>query len=554
MMATYYSTISTTTPIQDNLQTSSSETNLLSSNSYQQPIPHYHSDHFGIRNEMMFIPPIMNEAPVDPNLMPIQGGLSLSLGTQMQTSSAVSVPPSNSYSNYQYLEAEELIQNNSNAIKMEAQTIMNLPHEFYEAMGYANVSVLNSKYLNVTHELLDEVVNVKHALTRHDKCCDDEEDKDGGETGESGAELSSSEKLDLQAKKSKLVSMIDEVDKKYKQYYHQMQALMSSMDMVVAGNGASKAYTLLALQTISRRFRCLRDSINIQIEVIMKKLGEQQEAHGQGGIPRLRYVEQQLRQQRSRIHQHLGVTRHSWRPQRGLPENSVSLLRAWLFEHFLNPYPNESEKNMLAKQTGLSKNQVANWFINARVRLWKPMVEEMYKEECGGDEGDLDTNNSSKSSNNDHIKQHHNPNYDLDASSLVVADHDLHDTAVTSSTPTDQLIHYFHSDHDHIDGQGQLHQYVEEQSSTLPLNLNGAEGDGSLMSAAVQYGGVSASGLAIPHISLALGLQHNEADDDDGGGMVDVYNCLDGKTEDHQRFGNTIHSFHDFAVSKNPCF
>jgi len=30
--------------------------------------------------------------------------------------------------------------------------------------------------------------------------------------------------------------------------------------------------------------------------------------------------------------------------------------------------------------------QVANWFINARVRLWKPMVEEIYKEEFGDSE------------------------------------------------------------------------------------------------------------------------------------------------------------------------
>ncbi|KQJ92158.1 hypothetical protein BRADI_4g41965v3 [Brachypodium distachyon] len=38
---------------------------------------------------------------------------------------------------------------------------------------------------------------------------------------------------------------------------------------------------------------------------------------------------------------------------------------------------------MRAKQTGLTRNQVSNWFIKARVRLWKPMVEEMYLEETG---------------------------------------------------------------------------------------------------------------------------------------------------------------------------
>ncbi|VAH92935.1 unnamed protein product [Triticum turgidum subsp. durum] len=44
-------------------------------------------------------------------------------------------------------------------------------------------------------------------------------------------------------------------------------------------------------------------------------------------------------------------------------------------------YPKDSDKIMLAKQTGLTRSQVSNWFINARVRLWKPMVEEMYLEE-----------------------------------------------------------------------------------------------------------------------------------------------------------------------------
>ncbi|RLN13023.1 homeobox protein ATH1-like [Panicum miliaceum] len=80
----------------------------------------------------------------------------------------------------------------------------------------------------------------------------------------------------------------------------------------------------------------------------------------------------------------------SWRPQRGLPEKSVAVLKAWMFENFLRPYPKDNEKEMLAARSGLSRSQVSNWFINARVRLWKPMIEEMYedlKKASGGGEG-----------------------------------------------------------------------------------------------------------------------------------------------------------------------
>ena len=113
-----------------------------------------------------------------------------------------------------------------------------------------------------------------------------------------------------------------------------MQLLASSFD-IVAGNGAAKPYTSLAQKTISRHFRCLRDAITNQIQTTRKSLGEQDNGLG-GVIPRLRYVDQQLRQQRAL--QQFGMMRHTWRPQRGLPENAVTILRAWLFEHFLHPY------------------------------------------------------------------------------------------------------------------------------------------------------------------------------------------------------------------------
>lgn len=128
-----------------------------------------------------------------------------------------------------------------------------------------------------------------------------------------------------------------QVDRRYRQYFHQMQIVASSFD-VIAGCGAAKPYTALALQTISRHFRCLRDAINGQIRVTQRSLGEHDgSANSKGvGISRLRFVDQQLRQQRAL--QQLGMMQqHTWRPQRGLPESSVTILRAWLFEHFLHP-------------------------------------------------------------------------------------------------------------------------------------------------------------------------------------------------------------------------
>ncbi|MCO5611054.1 hypothetical protein L7F22_065304 [Adiantum nelumboides] len=198
-------------------------------------------------------------------------------------------------------------------------------------------------------------------------------------------ELTAADRQELQIKKAKLLAMVDEVDQKYRQYHHQMQIVVASFE-TTAGLGAARTYTALALQTISKHFRCLKDAIRGQIRTACKVLGEEIDMGlGRGETSRLRFIDQQLRQQRAL--QQLGMMQqHPWRPQRGLPERSVSVLRAWLFEHFLHPYPKDSDKVLLARQTGLTRNQVSNWFINARVRLWKPMVEEMYTEEVKDEE------------------------------------------------------------------------------------------------------------------------------------------------------------------------
>lgn len=444
------------------------------------------------------------------------------------------------------------------------------------SQGYSN-SILNSQYLKAAQELLDEIVSVRKALKqpgmeKQENCrdigLDGSKDSDGKSTGANGStanasiELSPGERQNLLDKKTKLLSMLDEVDKRYRQYCHQMQIVVSSFDMV-AGCGAAEPYTTLALRTISRHFRCLRDAISGQIQVTQRSLGEQE------GIPRLRYVDQQLRQQKAL--QQLGVMRQAWRPQRGLPESSVSILRAWLFEHFLHPYPKDSEKIMLARQTGLTRNQVANWFINARVRLWKPMVEEMYKEEFG--ESEMNCNLSSENTvkgKRDHVQECDNNKWEESQDNLVTVDS-------VQVQPHDGLKPELHAEMDrgvHAEnvvmdpGTGKLQNQrlgMSNNNNLYSISTNQNGGDGSLMGSThatydlSELGNFTVGG----HVSLALELRNCESDgfamSDDAihkrrnqtlasspeADLLD-YHFTDSGKQQH-RFGNP-HLLHEFVV------
>ncbi|KAL3029754.1 hypothetical protein AAZX31_03G182500 [Glycine max] len=277
------------------------------------------------------------------------------------------------------------------------------------ASGIQSV-LLSSKYLKAAHELLEEVVNVNNGIgtelgkkrggqnkvVGESSAAGSGDGSVGGEgNGKRSSELSTAERQEIQMKKAKLIGMLDEVEQRYRQYHQQMEIVGSSFEQA-AGIGSARTYTALALQTISKQFRCLKDAIAGQVRTANKSLGEEDCFGGKMEGSRLKYVDHHLRQQRAL--QQLGMIQHNaWRPQRGLPERSVSVLRAWLFEHFLHPYPKDSDKHMLAKQTGLTRSQVSNWFINARVRLWKPMVEEMYTEEMKDHEQNRSEDKSSKS-------------------------------------------------------------------------------------------------------------------------------------------------------------
>ncbi|KAL6238211.1 hypothetical protein BDW75DRAFT_237706 [Aspergillus navahoensis] len=57
------------------------------------------------------------------------------------------------------------------------------------------------------------------------------------------------------------------------------------------------------------------------------------------------------------------------RRRRGnLPKPVTEILKAWFHAHLDHPYPSEEDKQMLMSRTGLTINQISNWFINARRR------------------------------------------------------------------------------------------------------------------------------------------------------------------------------------------
>lgn len=60
------------------------------------------------------------------------------------------------------------------------------------------------------------------------------------------------------------------------------------------------------------------------------------------------------------------------------PRATTKLLKLWLRNHIMHPYPSEAEKKELCAQCNLTLSQLQTWFINARIRLWKPCIEHVY--------------------------------------------------------------------------------------------------------------------------------------------------------------------------------
>jgi Associated with HOX len=115
-----------------------------------------------------------------------------------------------------------------------------------------------------------------------------------------------------------------QLESRYEHYFNQMDQVIASFESIL-GTGAASSYTTLTIQAMLKHFANLRETIISQINASREPRQEDDMmANNERSKESLRYL--------GMMHM-----RQVWRPLRGLPEDSVAVLRAWLFEHFLHP-------------------------------------------------------------------------------------------------------------------------------------------------------------------------------------------------------------------------
>ncbi|XP_062019286.1 homeobox protein ATH1 [Rosa rugosa] len=176
------------------------------------------------------------------------------------------------------------------------------------------------------------------------------------------------QRQEIETKKAKLLALLQMLDDCYNQCVDEIHTVVSAFH--AATNTDPSVHARFALKTISMFYKNLRERISTYCLAMSENFNPESPSESETSFDEI---------QKQLALQHMKKKEHQiWRPQRGLPEKSVSVLRAWMFQNFLHPYPKDAEKHLLAVKSGLTRSQVSNWFINARVRLWKPMIEEMY--------------------------------------------------------------------------------------------------------------------------------------------------------------------------------
>ncbi|XP_078431963.1 homeobox protein ATH1-like [Wolffia australiana] len=239
--------------------------------------------------------------------------------------------------------------------------------------GHARVSqtVVGSPYFHAARQLLAEVA--APALCDQSR----QNDEEGRSSPPKTEEFTAREPKTL---KTDLINMLQLIDQGYSECVGRVQSVVTEF-RTAGDSGVTQEPSDSVLHSVSALYRSLRERIIGRVLSLGQQIGGEFLFETEESLEYSFLQRQWALQQLKSDHQ-------AWRPQRGLPEKSVAVLRSWMFRNFLHPYPKDSEKQLLAIKSGLTRSQVSNWFINARVRLWKPMIEDMCQEMNKKDSGE----------------------------------------------------------------------------------------------------------------------------------------------------------------------
>lgn len=118
---------------------------------------------------------------------------------------------------------------------------------------------------------------------------------------------------------------ISQVDDQYNQCLDEIHTVTSAFHAVTELD--PNLHSRFALRTISFMYKNLRERISSHILAHLNE-GETKEDNT---------LETSFLQKQWALQQLSKKDHQFWRPQRGLPERSVSVLRAWMFQNFLHP-------------------------------------------------------------------------------------------------------------------------------------------------------------------------------------------------------------------------
>ncbi|CAM9814265.1 unnamed protein product [Chrysoparadoxa australica] len=69
-----------------------------------------------------------------------------------------------------------------------------------------------------------------------------------------------------------------------------------------------------------------------------------------------------------------GTRRRAGSNRGRLPTPATEAMKSWFSAHWECPNPSDDQKLKFVRKFGISKKQVENWFINQRMRLWRPAM------------------------------------------------------------------------------------------------------------------------------------------------------------------------------------